>query len=501
MKTRSAGVAAVVALALSTMPLSAMAAPSPTPSPEVDAYVASLNYDATKVLARVGDQITTPPPTTGELAEGRYTVVSREKKQFSAGTGDLSAATAGAEAVYPGALVRVDSSLTEGRPTVLSAPRGKVTVSLDLPGMAGAQNAAVVSPATKSATRGAVSTLLERWNAEIAPKYPNVTARYTHDLTEAYSKTQIEAKLGLSLEAVADKLGIDFNAVHKGEKQTTVASFKQIYYTASVDDPTTPSAFLAAGASVDELRRQGASNETPPGYVSSVSYGRQIFVKMESESKSTNVKAAFKAVYQGQKIEPGTEVDQIVKSSTFKAAVIGGSAPGQIKVLTGKLGELNKVIEAESNYNRKNPGAPISYTVRFLKDNQQAVVSTTGDYIETNVTTHSSGKVTLAHTGGYVAKFALGWDEVSYSPEGKRVLTRKEWSGNNSHLTSGFSTTVPLPANATNVSVLASEQTGLAWEGWRTVVDERNLPLVPERKVSIWGTTLFPKGSNEVVLS
>lgn len=501
MKTRTAGVAAIIALALSTMPMSAMATPLTSPSPEVDSYVSSLKYDPVKVLTRVGDQITTPPPTTSELAAGRYTVVSREKKQFSAGTGDLSAATAGAEAVYPGALVRVDADLTQGRPTVLSAPRGAVTVSLDLPGMAGAQNAAAVSPATKSATRGAVSMLLERWNADIAPKYPNITARYTHDLTDAYSKTQIEAKLGLGIEAVADKLGIDFNAVHKGEKQTTVASFKQIYYTAAVDEPTTPSAFLAAGTPADELRRQGVSDAAPPGYVSSVSYGRQIFVKMESESKSTNVKAAFKAVYQGQAIQPGTEFDEIVKSSTFKAAVIGGSAPGQIKILTGKLGELNKVIEAESNYNRKNPGAPISYTVRFLKDNQQAVVSTTGDYIETNVTSHSSGKVTLSHTGGYVAKFALSWDEASYAADGKRVLTRKEWSGNNGHLTAGFSTTVPLPANATNVSVWAAEQTGLAWEGWRTVVDERNLPLVPERKISIWGTTLHPKMSNEVVLS
>ena len=496
MDVKLIGLGAAITLVAALAPLTAAAAPSP--SPDIDQFVSALSYDPTRVLVRDGEKVTNPTPTTGELAGGRYTVVTREKRSISADTVDLPAATAAADAVYPGALVRVDGDLADGRPTVLPVARGAVTLSVDLPGLTGKDNALAVSPATKSATRGAVSTLLERWNATVAPSYPNVPANYTHSLADAYGRTQLEAKLGLGFEAVADKLDIDFKAIHKGERQTTIASFRQVFYTASVDEPTTPSSFVAPGATAADLRRLGVSAATPPGYVSSVSYGRQIFVKMETSSTSTNVKAAFKAVYQGEKIEPGTEFDHIVKSSTYKAVVLGGSAPGHIKVLTGNLADMTKAIEAESTYSRTNPGSPISYTVRFLKDNKEAVVSSIGEYVETTVSSYTEGRLRLNHTGGYVARFAVSWDEASYNADGTRVLTRKQWDGNHRHLTSGYATTIPLPANATNVSVWAAEQTGLAWEGWRTIVDERNLALVPDRVVSIWGTTLSPRSSNDV---
>lgn len=487
--------AAVVALVATGAPMATAAAANP--AADVDAYVHGLQYDPAKVLTHVGDEITSTPPTTSKLDGGRFTVIHREKKSLQGGTADLAAINAAGDAVFPGALVRVDSGLAEGNPTLLSVPRGEATVSVDLPGMAGNSNAIKVPEATKSATRGAVASLLERWNADIAPKYPNIAANYTHDFAEAYSKTQVQAKLGLGT-ALTDNLGLDFQAIHAGEKQSAVASFRQVFYTASVNEPTTPAAFLAPGVQAAALTNQGVSETAPPGYVSSVSYGRQIYVKMESNSTSTNVKAAFKAVYEGVKIQPGTEIDQIIKSATFKAVVLGGSAPGQVKVLTGTLADMRAAIEKESNYSRTNPGAPISYTVRFLKDNQQAKVSTVGDYIETTVTSYSAGKLNLHHTGGYVARFDVSWDELSYDANGKQVAKRVNWSENNRNLTAGYSAAIPLPANATNISVKVAEQTGLAWEGWRTIVDEPNLPMVHDRSIWVRGTTLDPVVSNEV---
>ncbi|MCE5173725.1 hypothetical protein LQV63_31355, partial [Paenibacillus profundus] len=43
--------------------------------------------------------------------------------------------------------------------------------------------------------------------------------------------------------------------------------------------------------------------------------------------------------------------------------------------------------------------------------------------------------------------------------------------------------------------IFARECTGLAWEWWRTVIDEYNVPLTSNINVSIWGTTLYPKSS------
>lgn len=157
MKVKFLSMALGTALAV-TGASTALAAP-PAPG-GIDEFVRGLDYDPTKVLTRVGDEITSVPPTTGKLDGGRFTVVERHKRDLKSGTADLAAVNAAADAVFPGALVRVDSTLVEGRPTVLSAPRGPATISVDLPGMAGASNAITVPQATKAVARGAVSSLL-----------------------------------------------------------------------------------------------------------------------------------------------------------------------------------------------------------------------------------------------------------------------------------------------------------------------------------------------------
>lgn len=52
-----------------------------------------------------------------------------------------------------------------------------------------------------------------------------------------------------------------------------------------------------------------------------------------------------------------------------------------------------------------------------------------------------------------------------------------------------------IPPNAINIRIYARESTGLAWDWWRTVLDERHVPLSREINVTLSGTTLNPKGS------
>lgn len=42
-------------------------------------------------------------------------------------------------------------------------------------------------------------------------------------------------------------------------------------------------------------------------------------------------------MYEGVKIEPGTEIENTIEFSQFKAVVFGWSVPGQVKVLRGRL--------------------------------------------------------------------------------------------------------------------------------------------------------------------
>nr|WP_279381709.1 thiol-activated cytolysin C-terminal domain-containing protein [Clostridium butyricum] len=87
------------------------------------------------------------------------------------------------------------------------------------------------------------------------------------------------------------------------------------------------------------------------------------------------------------------------------------------------------------------------------------------------------------------------WDEVSYDDNGNELLNHKTWDGNWEDKTAHFSTVIPLPANAKNIRIFARECTGLAWEWWRNILDEYNVPLTDDIKVEIGGTTLYPSAS------
>ena len=71
------------------------------------------------------------------------------------------------------------------------------------------------------------------------------------------------------------------------------------------------------------------------------------------------------------------------------------------------------------------------------------------------------------------------------------------WDGNYDDRTAHFSTVISLPANSRNIRIYARECTGLAWEWWRTVIDEYDVPLAKEINVYIGGTTLYPSSSVE----
>ncbi|PDZ70474.1 alveolysin, partial [Bacillus pseudomycoides] len=98
-------------------------------------------------------------------------------------------------------------------------------------------------------------------------------------------------------------LNIDFNAIANGEKKVMVAAYKQIFYTVSAELPNNPSDLFDNSVTFDELTRKGVSKAAPPVMVSNVAYGRTVYVKLETSSKSKDVQAAFKALIKNQSVE------------------------------------------------------------------------------------------------------------------------------------------------------------------------------------------------------
>ena len=461
---------------------------------ELNKYLFGLNYDKTNILTRRGEAIENYTNTSTKQQGNEFVVVEKVKKNLSNGSADV--AINGNGDIFLGALFKANQDLLENKPQQISLDRSKGRISVDLPGMVGGDSYVDANP-TVSGMQEGVNTLLNRWHEKYAAKNP-APARMQYESTSAYSMNQLKAKFGSDFEKVGVNLKIDFEAVNKGEKQIEVVDFKQVYYTANFDAPKNPSDVFAPGVTVDQLKARGIDDKTPPVYVSSVSYGRQMYVKFETTSKSTELKAAINAVIKGVPIKPESEWARVLKNTTVTVSIVGGNADGAARVVTGTVEDLKKLIQEGATFSTQNPAVPISYKTAFLKDNQVATIQSNTDYIETKVTSYKNGYLNLHHKGAYIARYYVYWDEVTYDKDGVESIRSRQWEDNGKNRTAGFQTELQFKGNVRNIRVKIQEKTGLVWEPWRTVYNRTDLPLVQKRTIINSGTTIRPKYDEKV---
>ena len=461
---------------------------------ELNKYLFGLNYDKTNILTRRGEAIENYTNTSTKQQGSEFVVVEKVKKNLSSSHADVAINSNGD--IYLGALFKANQDLLENKPQQISLDRSKGRISVDLPGMVGGDSYVDANP-TVSGMQEGVNTLLNRWHEKYAAKNP-APARMQYESTSAYSMNQLKAKFGSDFEKVGVNLKIDFEAVNKGEKQVEVVDFKQIYYTANFDAPKNPSDVFAPGVTVEQLKARGIDEKTPPVYVSSVSYGRQMYVKFETTSKSTELKAAINAVIKGVPIKPESEWARVLKNTTVTVSIVGGNADGAARVVTGTVEDLKKLIQEGATFSTQNPAVPISYKTAFLKDNQVATIQSNTDYIETKVTSYKNGYLNLQHHGAYIARYYVYWDEVTYDKDGIESIRSRQWEDNGKNRTAGFQTELQFRGNVRNIRVKIQEKTGLVWEPWRTVYNRTDLPLVQKRTIINSGTTIRPKYDEKV---
>lgn len=460
---------------------------------DIDNGIANLNYDRNQVLAVNGDSVESFVPREGLNSNGKFIVVERNKKSLTTSPVDISIIDSMSDRTYPGALQLANDAFVENQPNILMCKRKPLNISIDLPGMK-KENTKTVENPTYGNVSGAVDELVSTWSEKYSTTH-TLPARTQYAESMVYSKSQLASSLNVSAKVIDNSLGIDFNAISNGEKKVMVAAYKQIFYTVNAELPNNPSDIFDDSVTFKELTRKGVSDAAPPVMVSNVAYGRTIYVKLETTSKSKDVQSAFKALLKDNSVQASGQYKDIFEESSFTAVVLGGDAKEHNKVVTKDFDEIRNVIKDNAEFSLKNPGYPISYTSVFLKDNSIASVNNRTDYIETTSTEYSKAKINLDHYGAYVAQFDISWDEFSYDENGNEVLTHKTWDGSWEDKTAHYSTVISLPANSKNIRIYARECTGLAWEWWRTIIDEYNVPLTNEINVSIGGTTLYPSAS------
>lgn len=177
----------------------------------------------------------------------------------------------------------------------------------------------------------------------------------------------------------------------------------------------------------------------------------------------------------------------VLEKSSITLITIGGNAEVATRGVTARsLGDLLPIIQENAIYTRDNPGVPIAYTVKFLKDNTVAKMGYTTSYTSTECQLMKPAAIAVKNDGWFTARSYL-----QYTPRGG--TGQQVGSGKLGGWGLG-AFTYDLAAGATNVTLITQVCT-IPWplETWSEIA-RVHWDIPPEYvRYCLKGTTGSPK--------
>jgi len=270
--------------------------------------------------------------------------------------------------VYPGSVLKASSIATDEFASLFGYERAPISVQLSFPSS--------LSYGTISIPNLSNSRIFLR-NAIMAPDFSGSSIQDFSQSISYFSKYQ-EVKLSFGYNVNEKRLfastnsSFDYNssATYYARKMTVSYTVKNFTYTMS--DPVQGE--LIDMASIPPEVFNGVS----PVYINSVTYGRFGLLVIETNNTGAEVQSAFEKVV--KKI-----FKQTTESFTQQESAVFNSCRVTIYVLGSTLGEsatqllINPNPESISSFLSENvgtftaqdPGVPIFFTAKYLKDNSQ----------------------------------------------------------------------------------------------------------------------------------
>lgn len=395
---------------------------------EINDYLNGLKYNRETVVSSKEPPVKYFRPKDGSGDAKEFTVITREKKNLSQGKNNIGHMNAMKQFTYPGALVQCNGKLADGNPvSIRTQDRAPLKLTIDLPFSENDGSRVIPNPEYSNVS-SSIDNMVKTWGQK-NPKQ-DVSAQTTNSYSMVHSENQLKAAIGGGFGDVED-LGfkIDFESIKKGKKQTMLIAFRQVYYTVSALTPiiNSPADVFGAKTSLEQVK-SAADNENPLGMVSSVSYGRMIYAKLETSSQDKEVSLAFEAAAKGGNVDSNVKWKEILKNTSFTSCVVGGSAGNGVVSNHKDMKEIQKIIQKEAKFKYTTPVVPLSYATAFLDNKPEiAHITNTAEYIQTTAKTHHEVDVHLRNDGGYSAEFVIRGNEIDgFNEDGSPHYTAKQ---------------------------------------------------------------------------
>ncbi|WP_339925275.1 thiol-activated cytolysin family protein [uncultured Cyclobacterium sp.] len=368
--------------------------------------------------------------------------------------------------IYPGALVIADKATLGGLPTPVTIDRSPIDLRLDLPGI-GEKGNIEIENASNTSVQAKIDEALEWWNANAKPDGYTIASNSSYTAATSYSSKQLSLDVGLNVEWARGDAQAQFNYTSSKTERVAMMVFKQRFYTIAMNAPENPGEFFGRNATIADVKAK-FSQDGPPAYVHSVSYGRIILFRMVTSEEATDaeLKGAFNYVT-GLSSASGaieTKYKSILNKASITVVTMGGGAQATSSAISAKnFGDLEDVLQGENAvYSRENPGVPIAYSLKYLKDNTNAKLGYTTEYeIETCTgSAYPSQTVSLNNRNGFLGmtmRFTITYKIL----EDGSVKSKSIPSGNIPTSTKKVKT---VPAGAYGIRIAVEYLDGLIWK-------------------------------------
>lgn len=252
-------------------------------------------------------------------------------------------------------------SVTDGSFQPVPMPAGSFapqTISISMPTQGGSSASTLIEEPSHSAYVNAHNELTSNLAQNATPAY------VSYEIETVYEYNQALSHIGASLGGWGADIAGSYDFANTNTKSRFLVKLIQKYYTVDLDFPTLASEWFS-----DEIPDFEELSYHCPTFISSITYGRQIYVVIESSSSKEETKAALDASFQGWgadfHFEWGELNNNQVEITNVNAFVVGGSS--NFLGLEG-MSDLSAIIESGAQYSTNSPGVPIAFIVRRLSD-------------------------------------------------------------------------------------------------------------------------------------
>lgn len=253
---------------------------------------------------------------------------------------------------------------------------------------------------------------------------------------QVYSAEQATLTIAASYSTIGADITSYLNAQNYANRSHVVAQFAQQYYTVAVTPPVSPEDFFKKHTNIEALKLQTSqsSGPNPVVYVNTVTYGRIAYIFLSSVERGDKLKAAVDASFSGLltngNLSGNAEQQSVVRNAGAQVFVSGGDADAGTELTQNKVGGLGKWIRVGGTFSETSPGAPISFSTRYLRsDYRMAGASFTTDYNESVCVPSPERIISIRYWYTLTDDKDRGNSQRFLALEGAQIAGGENWNG------------------------------------------------------------------------